>query len=110
MPAVSCSSAINDIIPHCPEYIYRFFNQPIEQIPGWVADKVQVLVHKGNQGLIWQNVYCEEVVTCISLDSNTKTLKIDRKKIVAINTLEATEFTGAAACPGISTTTCSSSS
>lgn len=107
MPAVSCSSLINDIIPHCPANIYRFFNQPIEQIPGWDSAKVQVLVHKAAQGLIWQNVYCEEVVTCIRLDSNTKTLKIDRKKIVAINTLDSTETT---ACPGISTTTCSSSS
>ncbi len=103
MAAVSCSSAINVIIPHCPANIYRFFNQPIEQIPGWNKDLVQVLVHKGQQGLIWQTVYCEEVVTCISLDSNTKTLRIDRKKIVAINTLDSTETT----CPGISTSTCS---
>ena len=106
MTAIPCSSLNTDIIPHCPEYIYRFFNQPIEQIPGWVANKVQVLVHKGDQGLIWQTVYCEEVVTCISLNSQTNSLKIDRKKIVAINTLDSTET---AACPGISTTTCSSS-
>ena len=78
--------------------------KPIEQIPGWVADKVQVLVHKGDQGLIWQTVYCEEVVTCISLNSQTNTLQIDRKKIVAINTLVSTETTN---CPGISTSTCS---
>ena len=104
MTAVTCSSLNHVIIPHCPANIYRFFNQPIEQIPGWVADKVQVLVHKGDQGLIWQTVYCEEVVTCISLNSQTNTLQIDRKKIVAIKTLDSTETT---ACPGISTSTCS---
>jgi hypothetical protein len=40
---------------------FRYFNQPIEQIPGFNAQLPQVLAHRPNSGLQWVNVVsCEE--------------------------------------------------
>lgn len=58
---------------------YRYFNQPIEQIPGWDANEAQVLFHGVNNGLWWQNApQCIDVVTCVRLTSNG--LEFDRVK------------------------------
>lgn len=32
---------------------YRYFNQPIELIPGWDASKDQGLIHAKDSGLMW---------------------------------------------------------
>lgn len=62
---------------------YRYFNQPIEQIPGWQADKPQLLVHRPNCGLQWVALSgCLDVVTCIKLEDGH--LKADLRNIVVI--------------------------
>lgn len=46
---------------------YRYFNQPIEQIPGWNANKPQILFHGKNAGLVWSDIQCLPVVTCVQI-------------------------------------------
>lgn len=46
---------------------YRYFNQPIEQIPGWNKDEPQILFHGKNHGLVWVNIQCVPVVTCATI-------------------------------------------
>lgn len=59
---------------------YRYFNQPIEQIPGWDATKSQILFHGANKGLWWQTgPECIDVVTCVRLTENG--LEFDRVKV-----------------------------
>lgn len=49
---------------------YRYFNQPIEQIPGFEGSKAQILFHTANKGLYWQTVpECVEVTKCIKIES-----------------------------------------
>ena len=43
-----------------PEKKYRYFNQPIEQIPGWKSGDYQFLVHSPNCGLQWLSIECTE--------------------------------------------------
>lgn len=51
----------------------RYFNQPIEQIPGYNKKYCQVLCHSSEEGggdeigLYWANVKCVEVVKCIQI-------------------------------------------
>jgi hypothetical protein len=61
-----CEDAFDD----SPEKKYRYFNQPIEQIPGWKRDDYQVLVHSPDCGLQWHTVQCLDVMTCITKDGN----------------------------------------
>ena len=81
-----CSTNLNDVFPTPSTYgdkKYRFFNQPIEQIPGYEADKPQILVHRPNCGLQWFTLdQCLPVVTCIKLESDK--LKAERKRLVVI--------------------------
>jgi len=59
------------IIPEPTSVKYRWFNQPIEQIPLWAEDKFQILVHPPNGGLHWLTVdQCQQVVTCIEIDGD----------------------------------------
>lgn len=53
--------------PPAPSDNYRYFNQPIEQIPGWDKDEPQILFHGKNAGLIWVNIECVPVVTCVEI-------------------------------------------
>lgn len=67
---------------------YRFFNQPIEQIPGYDNDKPQILVHRPQYGLQWHNIdTCLQVVTCINLESSE--LVAERRSIVIIKDFES---------------------
>jgi hypothetical protein len=50
---------------------YRYFNQPIEQIPGWDANEPQILFHGKNAGLVWVNIECIPVVTCVELSDES---------------------------------------
>lgn len=69
---------------------YRYFNQPIEQIPGWESDKPQFLVHRPNCGLQWISVSeCLDVVTCIKLEGGY--LKADLRNIVVLKDFDAQE-------------------
>lgn len=76
-----CSNT-NTIIPSTA-LKYRFFNQPIEQIPGFDITKPQILAHAPNCGLMWFTIdQCLEVVTCLSLQ--TDKLKVTRNNVVVI--------------------------
>jgi hypothetical protein len=64
-PLTECSSDF----PTAPADKYRYFNQPLEQIPGFVDGEVQVLFnHKG--ALVWQTIpKCVEVLKCVKLEA-----------------------------------------
>jgi len=105
MSSSQCSSTnINDIIPDAGGK-YRFFNQPLEQIPGFAKDKPQILAHAPNGGLMWFTLdQCMPVVTCLKLDNTAKELKIERRNIVVIKDFaQNTDST----CPNIPLTSCS---
>jgi len=69
---------------------YRYFNQPIEQIPGYKEEKPQILVHRPNCGLQWVSLdQCLPVVTCLKLESEE--LVIERRSIVVIKDFEAND-------------------
>jgi hypothetical protein len=71
---------------------YRFFNQPIEQIPGHVEDKPQILVHRPNSGLQWVTIdQCLKVVTCMKLEASQ--LKIERRQVVILKDFEIEDDT-----------------
>lgn len=78
------SSDIEDIFPDPnPKKKYRYFNQPIEQIPGYEESQPQILVHGTSCGLQWFTLdQCLPVVTCIKLESEE--LVIERKRLVVI--------------------------
>lgn len=63
---------------------YRYFNQSIELIPGWDPLKDQVLVHAKDSGLVWVEVVCLPVVTCIKLDVLSGKLIAERRNISII--------------------------
>lgn len=47
---------------------YRYFNQPIEQVPGWDVAKAQILFHGENRGLYWQTIPdCVNVLECLTV-------------------------------------------
>ena len=81
--------------PTTSDYKYRFFNQPIEQIPGWDEASSQLLVHskKDNSqggGLQWVTLSsCLTVVTGLSLGSSG--IEVKRKKIVVLKDFEASD-------------------
>lgn len=80
---------ISNIIPDDGER-YRYFNQPLEQIPGFAGDKPQILAHAPNGGLRWFTVdQCTPVVTCLVFEDNDgeEQLKIERNNIVTIKDL-----------------------
>jgi len=80
--STTCSSQIfQQTSPH-----HRYFNLPIEQIPGWDSTKDQILVHGDDAGLYWANLECLSVVTCIKLESNT--LIAERKNIVIVKAFD----------------------
>jgi len=59
---------------------YRYFNQPIEQIPGWIKNNSQILSHRKDSGLQWLGLnQCLQVGTCITLGSSE--LILERKNI-----------------------------
>jgi hypothetical protein len=99
-----CDS-LEEVLPKpSPAEKYRFFNQPIEQIPGYKADKPQIIAHAPNCGLMWFTLdQCLPVVTCLKLEE--KELKIERKKIVIIKDFDMEE-SSTDECPNIPVTSC----
>lgn len=79
---IICSSGIPRVAGF-PVQNFRYFNQPIEQIPGWAAGVSQILVHPNDGGLMWKNVECMDVITCIRLEPSG--LKIECRNIMAIS-------------------------
>lgn len=68
--------------------IYRYFNQPIEQIPGFDKQAAQVLVHRPSFGLQWVSLdQCLPVVTCLNLKEDR--LSAERRKILVIKDFDA---------------------
>jgi hypothetical protein len=84
-----------------PSKKYRFFNQPIEQIPGYEEASPQILVHSKNCGLQWHTVECISLVKCIRLESTE--LKIESRKVAIIRDIEDSTD-----CSGIPLAECSS--
>jgi hypothetical protein len=86
----TCSGDLNTIFPTPNpdgDKKYRFFNQPIEQIPGYVSDKPQILVHRPNSGLQWFTLdQCLPVVTCLDLQSDK--LRVERRSVVILKDFE----------------------
>jgi hypothetical protein len=81
---------------------YRYFNQPIGQIPGYEEDKPQILAHRPNCGLQWITLdKCLPVVTCLKLESEE--LVIERRSIVIIKDFEIDDNEE---CPNIEVTEC----
>lgn len=100
----NCDISGTSVIIETSGYKYRFFNQPIEQIPGFDPDRPQILAHGANGGLVWHNVNkCLPVVTCISLDTVNNKLQIDTRQIVVIGDFEPSTGT---LCQPIDLTTC----
>lgn len=86
-----------------PQQKYRFFNQPIDQIPNYKEAEPQILVHRPNCGLQWFTLEkCLDVLTCVKLEteSDESELKLERKKIIVIKDFDAEEEPGD--CPNIS--------
>jgi len=103
--ADKCDSAdLEDIFPDPePKEKYRFFNQPIDQIPGYKESEPQILVHRQNCGLQWFTLdQCLPVVTCIKLESEE--LVIERKKVIVIKDFDIEE--SETDCPNIEVTEC----
>ena len=81
----------DQIIPTPSSGIYRWFNQPIEQIPLWASGVFQVLVHPPNGGLHWLTLEtCQQVVTCMTLDGENM-LKPVLKDVVVLKTFDVAD-------------------
>lgn len=99
---MSCTSGIVAASGSEPDKYYRYFNQPIEQIPNWQSSVGQILVHHDNGGLMWKNTECLDVVTCIKLSSSG--LVIERKNVMIITMFDDVTTP----CDTITTTECPS--
>jgi hypothetical protein len=91
-PTKECSDDFPDVQEDIQKY--RFFNQPIEQIPGWKADKSQILFHTPNKGLYWESVpdQCVEVPKCVKIEfespgSEKVQIKADKVRIRPLQNL-----------------------
>jgi hypothetical protein len=84
--STSCTGDLTTVFPAPPQNAdkkYRFFNQPIEQIPGYVGDQPQILVHRPDSGLQWFTLdMCLPVVTCMTLEEDK--IKVNRRSVVVI--------------------------
>ena len=65
----------DDVFPEKPDDKYRFFNQPIEQIPEYDASVAQMLFHAANGGLVWQSLPsgCVTLLKCVEVDTSSET-------------------------------------
>lgn len=88
----------DDVFPEKPDDKYRFFNQPIEQIPQYDANVAQMLFHAAGGGLVWQSVPsgCVDVVQCIKLDTSSSeySLTTTQKTIRPLQILDDPDPTG----------------
>ena len=80
----------------CLPKVYRHFNQPMEQIPGFNSSKPQVLCHSAPSascpyvGLFWASLECYDVVDCISLTSEA--LVATKKTIGVFKVFNSTAY------------------
>lgn len=82
--STTSSQCPSSVLPQLPGPHHRYFNLPIEQIPGWDASKDQVLAHAQDAGLVWVEVVCLPVVTCIQLDELSGKFIAERKSVTII--------------------------
>lgn len=64
-----------------------YFNQPINQIEGFDAEKPQILTHGAKFGLTWITPECVSLVKCIKIVDNE--IQIEREKVVLLKNLGA---------------------
>lgn len=70
MTLIECSGVFPEISPGSK--IYRYFNQPIEQIPGYSSGVSQMLFHGAAQGLYWQTIPdCVELPKCVTVETDS---------------------------------------
>lgn len=93
--SIQCpSGAFPQISPN-----YRYFNQPIELVPGWDQLQNQLVGHAKNSGLQWIGInQCIPVTTCLKLEPGA--LIAERRKIPIFTEFSTTDCT-------VSTTDCS---
>jgi hypothetical protein len=72
----------NEFFGENPEENFRYFNQPIKQIPGYDDSLPQLLGHAPNCGLVWVNLVCVPAIKCLTLDVSQ--LKAERSQLVVI--------------------------
>ena len=88
----------DDVFPKKPDDKYRFFNQPIEQIPEYDASVAQMLFHAANGGLVWQSLPsgCVTLLKCVELDTSSATyaLKSTMETIRPLQILDSPDPTG----------------
>ncbi|MFM7795318.1 MAG: hypothetical protein ACKO7N_00985 [Candidatus Nitrosotenuis sp.] len=84
-----------------------YFNQPISQIDGYIANAPQVLMHGEGTGLIWKTVGCCSVVKCVRFDESSNTLIMEQSELIVIHDNGSTYY-----CPDVTLPEpcCSSSS
>jgi hypothetical protein len=73
-----------------PSAALRYFNMPIEQIPGFKAEDPQLLFRSPNSGLVWLSIPqtgCIDVMSKLNLDE-PETPKIEMKKIRPLQLLD----------------------
>lgn len=86
-PCQNIEGVFDPIPPNNGDKNYRYFTLPIEQIPGFIANQPQILVHRPNCGLQWFSLdKCLPVVTCLDLTEDA--LKVERRSIVVIKDFE----------------------
>lgn len=94
--------------PTTPSDKYRYFNQPVEQIPGYDKEKAQILFHQKG-ALVWQDIAeCVEVVKCVKLETEgeANSLVMEQQRIRPLQDLGAIPADGggsASACAKIPT-------
>lgn len=62
----------------------RFFNEPIEQVPGYRWDQFQILIHGCKNGLRWWTPVCVEPVICVC-SGEGGSIEIIRQKMYVIS-------------------------
>jgi len=96
-----CSDTFPPGTPSDPNQFLRYFNQPIEQIPGFDKSQPQILCHGGNAGLVWLTIATGSD-SCIDVMSRLDTegsLKIIVKKIRPLQILDDPNPIDVTECP-----------
>jgi len=91
-------ASCDDDFPTIPTDKYRFFNQPVEQIPEYDASVAQMLFHSASGGLVWQSLPsgCVTLLKCVELDTSSATyaLKSTMETIRPLQILDRPDPTG----------------
>lgn len=80
-----------------PSHI-RFFNEPIEQIPGYRWNEFQILIHGCKNGLRWWSPVCVEPIICVCTGTSGE-LKTSRQKMYVISDATPSGLIAPSSCP-----------